>query len=92
MMKVDQKGRIPLPAEIRNRLRLTPGTEVEVYEGDRKAVIEPADCPEEIIERLEELVGKQPRSVGRDHRLRMDPAQWLRSTGTLFGAETDSGG
>ncbi|WP_420192008.1 AbrB/MazE/SpoVT family DNA-binding domain-containing protein [Haloplanus salinarum] len=56
MVKVDRKGRIPLPEEIRDRLGLTPGTEVEVYEEDGKAVIEPADCPEQIIERLEELV------------------------------------
>jgi AbrB family looped-hinge helix DNA binding protein len=56
MVKVDPRGRIPLPEEIRDRLGLTPGTEVEVHEKDGKAVIEPADCPEQIIERLEELV------------------------------------
>jgi len=56
MVKVDPKGRIPLPEGIRDRLGLTPGTEVEVHEEDGKVVIEPADCPEEIIERLEELV------------------------------------
>jgi AbrB family looped-hinge helix DNA binding protein len=96
MVKVDPKGRILLPEGIRDRLGLTPGTEVEVHEEDGEVVIEPADCPEEIIERLEELVRKRFQSVGRHHRLRADPAQLLRSIGTLFGAEQiavgDAGG
>ena len=64
MVKVDRKGRIIFPQEIRDRLGLTPGTEVEIYEEDGKAVIEVANNPEEIIERLEELVRETASELG----------------------------
>ncbi|MFB6205970.1 MAG: AbrB/MazE/SpoVT family DNA-binding domain-containing protein [Haloglomus sp.] len=60
MAKVDSKGRIVLPQEVRERLGITPGTEVEVREENGKAVVEPEDDPEEIIERMEELVAGIP--------------------------------
>ena len=56
MTKVDSKGRIVLPQELRERLGLTPGSEVEVREEDGKAVVEPEDDPERILERMEQLV------------------------------------
>jgi len=56
MAKVDSKGRVVLPQELRERLGITPGTEVEVREEDGKAVVEPEDDPEEVIERMERLV------------------------------------
>lgn len=56
MTKVDAKGRVVLPQEIRERLGITPGTEVDIHEEDGKAVIEPEDDPERILERMEELV------------------------------------
>ena len=43
MTTVDSKGRIVLPKEIRERLGITPGTEVEVHEEKGKAVVEPED-------------------------------------------------
>lgn len=58
MPKVDSKGRIVLPQELRERLGITPGTEVEVREEDGKAVVEPDGGPEEIIERMEQLVAE----------------------------------
>jgi len=57
MVKVDSKGRIVLPQDVRERLGVTSGTEVEVREEDGKAIIEPEDDPERIIERMNELVG-----------------------------------
>jgi AbrB family looped-hinge helix DNA binding protein len=56
MVTVDSKGRIVLPQELRERLGIAPGTEVEIREQDGKAVVEPEDDPEQIIERLERLV------------------------------------
>lgn len=56
MTKVDSKGRIVLPQEVREALGITPGTEVEVHEEDGKAVVEPEDDPEQIIERMEALI------------------------------------
>ena len=58
MARVDSKGRIVLPQEVRERLGITPGTEVEVREEDGKAVVEPEDDPERIIERMERLVAE----------------------------------
>lgn len=56
MVTVDSKGRIVLPKEIRERLGMTPGTEVEIHENDGTAVVEPEDDPQRIIERMEQLV------------------------------------
>lgn len=58
MAKVDSKGRIVLPQDVRERLGITPGTEVEIHEEDGKAVVEPEDDPERIIERMEQLVAE----------------------------------
>jgi AbrB family looped-hinge helix DNA binding protein len=56
--KVDSKGRIVLPKELRERLGITPGTEVRIDEEDGKAVVEPEDDPERVVERLEQLVAE----------------------------------
>lgn len=56
MTTVDSKGRVVLPKEVRERLGITPGTEVEVREEDGKAVVEPEDDPERILDRMERLV------------------------------------
>lgn len=56
MAKVDSKGRIVLPKEIRERLDITPGTEVTIREADGKAVVDPESDPEEILERMNELI------------------------------------
>ena len=56
MATVDSKGRIVLPQEVRERLDITPGTEVEIHEEDGKAVIEPEDNPQQIIKRMEQLI------------------------------------
>lgn len=58
MVKVDSKGRVVLPQEVRERLGITPGTEVEVHEEGGKAVVEPEDDPRQIIERMDRLVAE----------------------------------
>jgi AbrB family looped-hinge helix DNA binding protein len=80
MAKVDSKGRIVLPQEVRERLGITPGTEVEVHEEDGKAVVEPEADPEDVIARMEELVAEptperettpfdeSPNPIARNHR------------------------
>lgn len=60
---MDAEGRIVLPQELRDRLGLTPGTEVAVREKDGKAVVEPEDDPERIIDRMERLI--EETSSGR---------------------------
>jgi AbrB family looped-hinge helix DNA binding protein len=56
MTTVDSKGQIVLPKEVREDLGITPGTEVAIHEEDGKAVVEPEDDPEQIIERMERLI------------------------------------
>lgn len=53
---MDSKGRIVLPQEVRKRLGIDPGTEVDVRAADGKAVVEPEADPGEIIDRMEQLV------------------------------------
>lgn len=49
MPKVDSNGRVVLPQRVRDRLRIAPGSEVEIREKNGKAVVEPADDPEDIV-------------------------------------------
>ena len=56
MPKVDSKGRLVLPQSVREQLEITPGTEVTVREEDGKVVVEPAEDPDAVIERMERLV------------------------------------
>jgi len=56
MAKVDSKGRIVLPQKLRDRLDITPGSEVDIHEEDGRVVVEPEDDPEQIIDRMEQLV------------------------------------
>ena len=55
---MDSKCRIALPKEVRERLGITPGTDVEVREDDVKMIDEPEDDPRQIIERMETLVAE----------------------------------
>ncbi|MFO7834162.1 MAG: AbrB/MazE/SpoVT family DNA-binding domain-containing protein [Halohasta sp.] len=62
MAKVDSKGRIVLPQEVRESLDITAGTEVEIREQNGKAVVEPEDDPQEIIDRMERLLAEIPET------------------------------
>ena len=56
MPVVDPEGRVTLPKSARERLGLTPGTEVEVVEEDGAVVVRPARSPEDIVEVMQRLV------------------------------------
>jgi AbrB family looped-hinge helix DNA binding protein len=64
MVKVDSKGRIVLPQEVRERLGITPGSEVEIREEGGKAVVELEDDPDQIIDRMDQLI--EEASANRD--------------------------
>lgn len=65
MAKVDAKGRIVLPQDVRERLGITSGTVVEVREENGKAVVEPEDNPEEVLRRMEQMI-EEFSAKGRD--------------------------
>lgn len=64
MAKVDSKGRIVLPKKVRERLGITPGTEVDIREEDGKAVVEPEDDPQEVLQRMEQLITEFSKDRG----------------------------
>jgi putative transposase len=92
--KVDSKGRIVLPKELRERLGITPGTEVDVHEEDGKAVVEPEDDPERIIERMDQLVAETSSERGETTPLDegADPIAQKHREATRRGAGEDSDG
>ena len=91
MPNVDSKGRIVLPKEVREHLDITPGTEVTVREEAGKVVVEPEDDPEEIIERMEQLVAETAtqRDETRPLDKSVDPTAHKHRTAVRRGAEHD---
>ncbi|AUX10587.1 AbrB family transcriptional regulator [Halalkaliarchaeum desulfuricum] len=92
MPTVDSKGRIVLPQDVRERLGITPGTEVDVRDEDGKAVIEPEDSPEEILERMEQLVEEAASNREETTPLPegVDPIARKHRAAVRRGAENDS--
>ena len=64
MVTVDSKGRVVIPQEVRERLGITPGTEVAIRTVGDTAVVEPEDDPERIIERMDRLVAETTSERG----------------------------
>lgn len=92
MVKVDSKGRVVLPKSVRERLGISPGTEVTVREQDGKAVVEPEDDPEQVIERMETLVAETAADAGEPTPFDddTDPVARRHRDAVRRGAETDS--
>ena len=92
MAKVDSKGRIVLPKEVRERLGITPGTEVDINEEDGRAVVEPEDNPDQIIERMEHLITETASNQGETIPLDegVDPIAKKHRDVIRNGAEEDS--
>ena len=64
MVTVDADGRIALPEAVRERLDITPGTEVAIYEEDGKVIVDPEETPAQIIERMERLIRETSPAQG----------------------------
>jgi len=94
MTKVDPKGRIVLPQQIRERLGFTAGTEVEIHEEEGKAVVEPVPVPEQVIERVERLVEETASSRGQRAQIDHgdDPIAQKHRNAVRRGAETSTDG
>ncbi|WP_338742356.1 AbrB/MazE/SpoVT family DNA-binding domain-containing protein [Haloplanus salilacus] len=94
MTKVDSKGRIVLAKEVRERLGITPGTEVDIHEEDGKAVVEPEDNPEQIIERMEQLITETSSERGETRPIEdgADPIAQKHGDAVRRGAEEPSNG
>jgi looped-hinge helix DNA binding domain, AbrB family len=94
MVKVDTKGRIVIPKQVRERLGITPGTEVVIHEEDGKAVVEPEDDPEQIIERMDRLIAET--SVEQEETVLLeggaDPIAQRHRNAIRDGAEQPSDG
>ncbi len=92
MVTVDSKGRVVLPQEIRERLGIIPGTEVEIREEDGKAIVEPEDDPERIIERMNHLVAEAASDRGKTTPLDedVDPVAQGHRAAVRRGAEKNS--
>lgn len=89
MPTVDSKGRITLPKRVRERLDIEPGTEVEIHEEGGRAVVEPEENPQEILDRMEELVAETSvesrQSTGLDADI--DPVALKHRDAVRDGAE-----
>lgn len=92
MTKVDSKGRIVLPQEVRERLGITPGSEVDIHEEDGKAVVEPEDDPDDIVTRMEQLVEEtsSERSETTPLTEEADPVAQRHREAVRSGAEKNS--
>lgn len=92
MTTVDSKGRVVLPKEVRERLGISPGTEVEIREEDGKAVVEPEDDPDRILERMERLIEEASSERGETTPLdeRVDPVAEKHRDAVRRGAKKHS--
>lgn len=92
MAKVDSKGRIVLPQKLRERLDITPGSEVDIREEDGRVVVEPEDDPERIIDRMEQLVADTSHEPDETTSLEdgVDPIARRHRDAVRSGAETDT--
>ncbi|GAA0475912.1 AbrB/MazE/SpoVT family DNA-binding domain-containing protein [Halococcus dombrowskii] len=81
MTTVDTKGRVTLPKELRERLGLEPGTEVEISDEDGRIVIERERDPDDVIAELERRIERsyefdapvdEPGSIATAHRDAID--------------------
>jgi AbrB family looped-hinge helix DNA binding protein len=60
---IDGGGRVVIPKEIRDRLGLVPGSEVEIIEADGWAEIAPAPTPMRLVRRGDHVVAETTRPM-----------------------------
>lgn len=68
--RVDEKGRITIPQEIRESLHIDPGEEVDVALEEGRIVIQPSISRQEFAETLEGCINDETRA---DDAEPMDP-------------------
>lgn len=56
MVRVDTKGRIVIPSEVREQLGLQPGSEVAVSVTSDRAIVEPETDPDQLMDDLESMI------------------------------------
>jgi len=92
MTTVDSMGRIVLPQEVRERLDITPGAEVAIHEEDGKAIVRPKPTPDEVLERMEQLIEnaskKEQETTPRTERV--DPIARKHKTAIQQGADNST--
>lgn len=71
MVRVDAKGRIVLPSEVREQLGLGPGSEVAVSAKSGQAVVEPETDPTQLMHDLETMIDEA--AANREHRRESAP-------------------
>lgn len=91
MAKVDSKGRVVLPQNLREQLGLDPGTEVEVREENGRAVVEPEDRPEDIITDLERQIENAASRRKQTQKDELDPTASDHLETIRRGASDDEG-
>lgn len=74
MVTADPKSRVVLAQDVRDRLGLSPGTEVDAREEGGKAIVEFEDDPERIIERRNDFVADTAADREPDSHDELDPA------------------
>jgi len=89
MVTVDSKGRVVLPKEVRDRLDISPGTEVEVRVEDGRVVVDTETDPERVVDRLESLVAEAGANRDPDPPGERDPHARDHAETIRRGAEAD---
>lgn len=80
MVRVDTKGRIVIPSEVRKQLGLRPGSEVDVTAMSGRAIVEPETDPEQLMCNLEAMIDEA--TTNREHRRENDTEGYDRTLDT----------
>lgn len=68
MARVDSKGRVTIPKEVRESLGIDEGSHVEIRTEDGRVVVEPEREPEEILDEMESILENVERKKPKEGR------------------------
>ncbi|PWK63556.1 AbrB/MazE/SpoVT family DNA-binding domain-containing protein [Aminobacter sp. AP02] len=80
-MRVTTKGQVTIPKEIRDRLGIEPGSEVDFVadqEGARIVPIRPAQTPEERAQQFKQWLDRVAGTIDLDGMTTDEYMEWLR--------------